>query len=272
VILFPTLNIIFQSDEHEQAWLVSLASASDLARTEGALAHPPTAALPDRPQRDQSRRSPRWSYDNIAVQEDRMDTIPTLHHVTLKTTRLKEMIDWYGLVVGLKPQYVAPVGAWLTNDAANHRLALLAFPGISDDVDKDSHTGIHHMAFEFSSLDELFGNFAWLRTLEITPSLCLDHGTTISMYYADPDRNVVELQVDNFHDWTTSSEYMRTGREFAANPLGVLFDPGRAYDAFKAGKTHEELHRAMMSGHLMPDAPPPLIGLPHGASLGPPSS
>jgi catechol 2,3-dioxygenase len=201
-----------------------------------------------------------------------MDTIPTLHHVTLKTTRLKEMIDWYDAVVGLKPQYVAPVGAWLTNDAANHRLALLAFPGISDDVDKDSHTGIHHMAFEFSSLDELFENFARLRTLRIAPSLCLDHGITISMYYADPDRNVVELQVDNFHDWAKSSEYMRTAREFAANPLGVLFDPGRAYDAFKAGETHEELHRAMMGGHLMPDAPPPLIGLPPGASLGPPQA
>jgi catechol 2,3-dioxygenase len=196
----------------------------------------------------------------------------TLHHVTLKTTRLKEMIDWYGAVVGLKPQYVAPVGAWLTNDAANHRLALLAFPGISDDVDKDSHTGIHHMAFEFSSLDELFGNFARLRTSGITPSVCLDHGMTISIYYADPDRNAVELQVDNFHDWEKSSEYMRTAREFAANPLGVLFAADRAYDAFKAGKTHEELHRAMMAGRLMPDAPPPLIGLPPGASLGPPPS
>jgi catechol 2,3-dioxygenase len=197
---------------------------------------------------------------------------PTLHHVTLKTTRLKEMIDWYAAVVGLKPQHVAPVGAWLTNDAANHRLALLAFPGMSDDVDKDNHTGFHHMAFEFSSLDELFGNLARLRTLGITPAVCLDHGLTISMYYADPDRNVVELQVDNFHDWAKSSEYMRTSQEFAANPIGVPFDPGRAYDAFQSGKTPEELHRAMMARHLMPDAPPPLIGLPPGLSLGPPPS
>jgi hypothetical protein len=92
------------------------------------------------------------------------------------------------------------------------------------------------------------------------------------MYYADPDRNVVELQVDNFHDWAKSSEYMSTSQEFAANPIGVLFDPDRAYDAFQTGKTHEELHRAMMAGHLMPNAPPPLIGLPPGVSLGPPPS
>jgi catechol-2,3-dioxygenase len=195
---------------------------------------------------------------------------PTLHHVNLKTTRLREMIDWYGTVVGLEPLHVAPVGAFLTNDAANHRLALFTLPGTSDDVDKDSHTGLHHMAFEFSSLDELFSNFARLRALRITPSFCIDHGPTTSMYYADPDRNVVELQVDNFHDWARSSEYIRTSQEFAANPIGAFFDPGRAYDVFKAGKTHEELHRAVMAGHFVPDAPPPLVGLPPGLSLGPP--
>jgi catechol-2,3-dioxygenase len=36
-----------------------------------------------------------------------MDTIATFHHVNLKTTRLREMIEWYGTVVGLKPQHVA---------------------------------------------------------------------------------------------------------------------------------------------------------------------
>jgi hypothetical protein len=30
---------------------------------------------------------------------------PTLHHVTLKTTRLEEMIDWYATVVGSKANY-----------------------------------------------------------------------------------------------------------------------------------------------------------------------
>ena len=46
----------------------------------------------------------------------------------------------------------------------------------------------------------------------------------MSMYYADPDRNMVELQVDNLHDWEKSSEYLRTSQEFAANPIGVFFD------------------------------------------------
>ena len=50
---------------------------------------------------------------------------PTLHHVNLKTTRLQEMIDWYGTVVGSRPNFQFPGGAWLTRDGANHRIALL---------------------------------------------------------------------------------------------------------------------------------------------------
>lgn len=67
---------------------------------------------------------------------------PTLHHVTLKTTRLREMIDWYVQVVGLRPTYRFEGGAWLTNDAANHRLALLTHPSLTDDPDKLAHSGI----------------------------------------------------------------------------------------------------------------------------------
>ena len=41
--------------------------------------------------------------------------------------------------------------AWTTNDAANHRIAFLAVPGLSDDADKVSHNGMHHCAFEYAS-------------------------------------------------------------------------------------------------------------------------
>jgi len=67
---------------------------------------------------------------------------PTLHHVNLKTTRLGEMIDWYGTVVGMDVHHRFPGGAWLSNDDANHRLALLASPQFVDHPDKLAHTGI----------------------------------------------------------------------------------------------------------------------------------
>ena len=43
---------------------------------------------------------------------------PKLHHVTIKTSHLDEMIAWYGLVIGAEVQFRDQVAAWITNDAA----------------------------------------------------------------------------------------------------------------------------------------------------------
>ncbi len=48
---------------------------------------------------------------------------PTFHHVSLKTARLQEMIDFYATLVGAEVIHQDGVGAWLTNDRANHRIA-----------------------------------------------------------------------------------------------------------------------------------------------------
>src|SRR5262245_25273629 len=94
---------------------------------------------------------------------------PTLHHVNLKTLRLQEMIDWYGVVVGTKPNFQFPGGAWLTNDGANHRLALLSSQKMREDPDKLVHTGMHHIAFEYDSCDDLLDTFSRLQALGIKP-------------------------------------------------------------------------------------------------------
>jgi catechol 2,3-dioxygenase len=177
-------------------------------------------------------------------------TNPSFHHVSLKTTRLQPMIDWYGTVVGMRVTYQAPVGAWLTNDTANHRLALLALPGYADDPHKVSHTGLHHTAFEYASLADLYDNYGRLRDLGIEPPVCLDHGMTTSMYYVDPDKNMVELQADNFGDWAKSSAWMATSPEFAANPIGVLFDPAKVFAAYKAGAAPHDLRQRVMAGEF----------------------
>ncbi len=180
---------------------------------------------------------------------------PVLHHVTLKTTRQREMADWYEKVVGMKANHYGPFGAWLTNDAANHRVALLVAPGLHDDEQKIAHTGIHHLAFEYPDLDSLMSTYERLREEGITPHACLDHGLTTSMYYVDPDGNSVELQVDNFGDWNRSSEWMRTAPEFQANPIGVNTDPQRLYEAWKAGADAAELHRRSFAGEFDPGVP-----------------
>src|ERR1700690_1630299 len=88
---------------------------------------------------------------------------PKFHHFNLKTTRLQEMIDWYSALIGAEVLFQDAVGAWLSNDEANHRIALLAFPGFTDDPEKDTRTAMHHSAFEYGSFEDLNASSLRLR-------------------------------------------------------------------------------------------------------------
>jgi catechol-2,3-dioxygenase len=199
-----------------------------------------------------------------------MDTIrPTLHHVTLKTSRLDEMVAWYTAVIGARVNFRDASNAWLTNDGANHRIALLSAPGLGDDPEKGRHNGMHHSAFEYATFADLMSSYGRLSGLSIEPAFCLEHGLTISLYYRDPEGNFVELQSDNFGDWERSSEWMRTSPEFAANPIGVFFDARKVFDAHAAGAGFEALRAAIRAGEHAP-AEVPDLGLP--APAPPPAS
>lgn len=180
---------------------------------------------------------------------------PILHHVTFKTTRLQEMVEWYRMVVGCVPNFTAPMAAWTSNDLANHRIAFLATPGIVADPDKITHDGIHHTAFEFVNLQALLDNYERLAEVDILPHICLDHGLTMSFYYVDPDGNSVELQSDNFGNWVHSAEWMRTSPEFAREPIGVEVDPPKLIAALAEGLPLAEVLRRSRAGAYLPEKP-----------------
>jgi catechol-2,3-dioxygenase len=181
---------------------------------------------------------------------------PKFHHFNLKTTRLQEMIDYYAVLVGAEVIFQDDVGAWLSNDEANHRIALLAFPGFEDDPEKESHTGLHHTAFEYGSFDELNSSYLRLQEAGIEPEFCIDHGMTFSYYYADPDGNRIELQVDNFGDWSKSKGWMKSSEEFKANPIGQFVDPARVAADHAEGASFEEIHDKAMAGGYAPEQAP----------------
>jgi catechol 2,3-dioxygenase len=167
-----------------------------------------------------------------------------LHHVNFLTTRLVEMRDWYTKVLGLEVVFEFPMGAWLTNDRANHRLALTALPGLTPDPEKRFHDRLHHSAFEFESFADLNETYLRLRDEEgIVPQACLDHGMTLSYYYADPDGNFVELQCDLFGDWDRSQAWMREALSFSENPIGAFVDPAKIANAVAEGATLDDVHR-----------------------------
>jgi catechol 2,3-dioxygenase-like lactoylglutathione lyase family enzyme len=188
---------------------------------------------------------------------------PTLHHFGLTTANLDAMVDWYGKVLCMRPIHLTsrPAGsrsprgmrvAWLSNDDANHRIAILALPGLTCDSGRRLHRRLQHVAFEYPSVDDLLAAYARLKALGIEPVLTADHGATTAFYYEDPDGNSVELAADNFGDWKQSTEYLRTSADFAANPMGALVDPDAMIAARTAGVSIEEVHRRAYAGEFPP--------------------
>ncbi len=186
---------------------------------------------------------------------------PKFHHVTLKTNRLDEMVEWYSVVLGAHVNFKDKFNAWTSNDDANHRVAFLAAPGLGEDEKKSFHNGMHHSAFEYDSFDDLMASYRRMADLGIAPAFCLDHGLTISLYYEDPEGNFVELQSDNFGDWNLSVEFMRTSTDFQSNPTGTQFDPEKVYQAHKTGMDFKVLQAAVRRGDYLPTEHHPM-GLP----------
>lgn len=101
-------------------------------------------------------------------------------------------------------------------------------------------TGLQHIAFSYATLGDLLGTYEELRSQDIHPTWCVNHGTTTSIYYSDPDDNWVELQVDNFATNEEGNEYMRSQR-FAANPVGVQLDPDKYLRRLRSGESAQYL-------------------------------
>jgi catechol 2,3-dioxygenase len=179
---------------------------------------------------------------------------PLLHHVQLKTTRLEEMVEWYSTVLGMVVCHRGSGATWLTNDDANHRLALLSTPKLTDDEDKLSHTGLHHTAWEYPTLDDLLMTYTRLKAAGKLPHRTVNHGPITSFYYSDPDGNSIEMQVDNYNDWRESVKFFKT-EAFIKDPFGPGVDPEELIAQRQAGVDPEELARRSYAGEFPPSRP-----------------
>jgi catechol-2,3-dioxygenase len=158
-------------------------------------------------------------------------------HVVYRTRRFDEMIRWYETVFDAKVQYQNPVLAFLTYDDEHHRVAFINLAVVRPDAseaDKRGVVGVDHVAYTYNSADDLLENYAFLKDRGILPYWCIHHGVTMSLYYADPDGNQMELQVDAFDSAEACNEYMN-GPRFAENPIGVEFDPDEMLAKLRSG-------------------------------------
>jgi catechol-2,3-dioxygenase len=95
--------------------------------------------------------------------------------------------------------------------------------------------GTDHVAFTYADLGDLLHTYRRLKAAGIEPYWCINHGPTTSLYYKDPDGSRIELQVDNMPSADETNAWMRSGA-FAANPIGVVFDPDDLVARWEAGE------------------------------------
>jgi len=176
---------------------------------------------------------------NAKLSPHRGRIAPTqLAHIVRRTSRFDAMLNWYQTVLGARVVHCDGMLAFLTYDAEHHRIAIAQIPGLEDQPQMAA--GTDHVAFTHADLGDLLYTYARLKGEGIEPYWCINHGPTTSMYYKDPDGNRVEFQVDNFPSADEANRWMRSG-DFAANPIGVVFDPDALLARYQAGEPIEKL-------------------------------
>ena len=147
-------------------------------------------------------------------------------HVVYMTRRFDEMIAWYRDVFEAEVVYENPALAFLTYDDEHHRFAFANLdvlkPGGKSRDDR-GEIGVNHIAYTYRTAGDLLATYARLKHAGIKPYWPVHHGTTLSLYYTDPDGNRMEFQVD-CGTVQEATALMRTPG-YASNPVGVLYDP-----------------------------------------------
>ncbi|MSR14391.1 MAG: biphenyl 2,3-dioxygenase [Gammaproteobacteria bacterium] len=165
--------------------------------------------------------------------------VPTkLAHFVIRAKHFKETVDWYRTVFHARTVFANEMIAFLSYDDEHHRMAFINTGHLPSP--QGLQTGVDHIAFTYGSLADLLQNYARLKQLGITPFWCTNHGPTTSMYFRDPDGNGVEHQVDNFSTLQETSDFFY-GPTFAANPIGVDYDPDVLLEKLRAGVPVAEL-------------------------------
>ena len=157
-------------------------------------------------------------------------------HVVYRTRRFEQMLHWYETVFDARVQYQNPALAFLTYDDEHRRFAfanMSVFEPDGVETDRYGAIGVDHVAYTYASLNDLLENYAQLKEKGIRPYWSIHHGITVSMYYADPDGNQMEFQVDSYGSSEEAFAFINT--HFSINPVGVEYDPEEWLARLRAG-------------------------------------
>lgn len=157
-------------------------------------------------------------------------------HVVYQTRRYEQMIDWYRKVFEADVVHRNPALAFLTYDDEHHRFAFANLSILQPETERPGERGdigVNHVAYTYADAGDLLKTYARLKAEGITPYWPVHHGIALSLYYRDPDGNRLELQVDC--GTVEEANAFMASEAFAANPIGVAYDPDRLLADYENG-------------------------------------
>ncbi|MGE0037125.1 MAG: VOC family protein [Xanthobacteraceae bacterium] len=167
-----------------------------------------------------------------------------LCHIVFYTRQFDAMVAWYCDVLGAYPVMRNDHIAFLTYDEEHHRVAIVRKDGLADRP--ADCTGFAHAAFGYGSLSTLAATYVRLKQRGIAPVWEINHGPTTSLYYEDPDRNRIELQVDNFDRLDKLNDWFATGA-FDRNPIGVEIKFDDIVERLRGGEPERNILRPLQT-------------------------
>ena len=157
-------------------------------------------------------------------------------HVVYQTRRYEEMIAWYEAVFEAQVVHRDPALAFLTYDDEHHRFAFANLSVLKPEGERQGERGdigVNHVAYTFADAGDLMKTYARLKAVGILPYWPVHHGIALSLYYRDPDGNRMEFQVDC--GTVEEANAFMASDAFAANPIGIRYDPDQLLERYEAG-------------------------------------
>lgn len=130
--------------------------------------------------------------------------------------------------------------SFITYNNEHHRIAIINVPGTAPKQMKSR--GLEHIAFGFSNMHDLLLSYQQRKERGIEPVWCVNHGPTTSIYYRDPDRNMLETQIDNFDTFEATNDFMNSPA-FEENPIGVDFNVEKLVRRLQSGEDDASLKK-----------------------------
>lgn len=172
-------------------------------------------------------------------------------HIVFKTSKGPAMVEFYLMLLNGWVAFENSTICFIRYDFEHHRVVV-----VHDDsaAPRDpSCAGLVHLAFTYPSLTSLLNNYKRLKNAGITPVWCINHGFTTSIYYRDPEGQLIETQFDNMTP--DEAQAFMESPYFEINPIGVDFDPERLLEMLEAGVGEQELV-AQRTAQPLSDEPP----------------